>query len=94
MFSGNWSCADCGAAITQRPFQPDPGREGNLRCRDCHANRRPSGGGGGGFERRMYSGNWKCAGCGADINELPFEPDPDRADNLKCRDCFRKSKEY
>lgn len=34
-FRGDWKCANCGAAITELPFQPDPGREANLRCRDC-----------------------------------------------------------
>ena len=29
----------------------------------------------------------KCAECGADIKELPFEPQPDRA--VYCRDCNR-----
>ena len=44
----------------------------------------------GGFERKMYQGNWKCAKCGADITELPFEPDPTKLDKLLCRDCHRE----
>jgi len=44
--------------------------------------------------RQMFSGNWKCSMCGADITELPFNPDPSRLDQLKCRDCHRKSKQY
>lgn len=32
--------------------------------------------GGGNFQRQMYKGNWQCAKCGAEITELPFEPDP------------------
>lgn len=46
----------------------------------------------GGFERKMFKGEWKCAECGTDINELPFEPDPARLGELKCRDCHRKSR--
>lgn len=43
----------------------------------------------GGFpQRRMYQGNWKCAECGAEITELPFEPDGDRP--IYCRDCHQK----
>ncbi|MCL4391823.1 hypothetical protein M1413_00620 [Patescibacteria group bacterium] len=45
---------------------------------------------GGGFQKKMFHGNWKCAKCGADITELPFDPDPSRADKLLCRDCHRE----
>jgi CxxC-x17-CxxC domain-containing protein len=45
-----------------------------------------------GFQRKMYQGNWKCADCGKDITELPFEPDPNRTDNLRCRDCYKPRK--
>lgn len=41
-----------------------------------------------GFERKMYQGDWKCADCGKEITELPFEPDPDRP--IYCRDCWAK----
>lgn len=44
----------------------------------------------GGFQRQMFHGNWKCAKCGADITELPFEPDENRLDQLLCRDCHRE----
>jgi CxxC-x17-CxxC domain-containing protein len=46
----------------------------------------------GGFQgqRQMYQGHWKCSKCGADITELPFEPDPARLDRLLCRDCHRE----
>ena len=44
----------------------------------------------GGFERKMYKGDWKCAQCGAAITELPFEPDPERLSQLRCRDCHRQ----
>jgi len=41
-------------------------------------------------QRQMYQGDWKCAKCGTPITELPFEPDPDRVDQLYCRDCHRE----
>ena len=31
----NIKCKDCGKAITQLPFQPDPARLDTLRCQDC-----------------------------------------------------------
>jgi len=34
MVTGNWTCSQCGAAITELPFQPDGERP--LFCRDCH----------------------------------------------------------
>ncbi|MDI6602595.1 MAG: hypothetical protein QME57_00550 [Patescibacteria group bacterium] len=36
----------------------------------------------------MVKGNWKCAECGAEITELPFEPAADRP--IYCRDCWAK----
>lgn len=40
--------------------------------------------------RQMFTGDWKCASCGAAITSLPFQP---RAiDGLKCLDCFKNSK--
>ena len=42
----------------------------------------------GGFERKMFKGDWKCADCGKEITELPFEPSPDRP--IYCRDCWAK----
>jgi len=38
--------------------------------------------------RKMFQGDWKCSDCGKEINELPFEPSPDRP--LYCRDCWSK----
>ncbi|HLD27591.1 MAG TPA: CxxC-x17-CxxC domain-containing protein [Patescibacteria group bacterium] len=37
--------------------------------------------------RPMVQGNWTCSGCGAEITELPFEPDGDRP--VYCRDCYK-----
>lgn len=34
MVQGDWSCSECGAKITELPFQPDGDRP--LFCRDCH----------------------------------------------------------
>lgn len=28
-------CKQCNAAITELPFNPDPSRYGELRCREC-----------------------------------------------------------
>lgn len=89
-FQGNWSCGGCGAAITSLPFEPDPARLNQLQCRDCHMNKRTSGGGEGGA-RKAFQGKWTCGMCGAAINELPFEPDPARLAQIKCRDCHRKN---
>jgi len=41
-------------------------------------------------EKPKHTGDWKCAGCGAAITSLPFEPRS--TENLKCLDCFKKSK--
>ena len=38
--------------------------------------------------RQMFKGNWKCAECGGDITELPFEPSADRP--IYCRECHQK----
>lgn len=41
-------------------------------------------------DRARFTGNWECAGCGAAITSLPFQPRDTR--NLKCIDCFKKSR--
>ena len=41
-------------------------------------------------ERPKNSGNWQCASCGASISSLPFTPRD--TSNLKCIDCFKRSK--
>lgn len=47
---------------------------------------------GGGFAPKpKIQGNWVCGTCGAPITELPFEPDPNRLNTLKCFDCHKKS---
>lgn len=40
--------------------------------------------------REMVKGNWKCAECGVEITELPFEPAADRP--IYCRDCWSKKR--
>ena len=42
MYQGNWTCSECGTAITELPFEPDPARLDQLLCRDCHRQRRQS----------------------------------------------------
>jgi len=94
MYQGDWKCSECGASITELPFQPDPDREDTLLCKDCHRKKRQARGGDrqdNRGERRMFSGNWTCAKCGASITELPFNPT--NTDNLLCRDCHRASRE-
>lgn len=41
--------------------------------------------------KKMFQGDWKCGQCDAQISELPFEPNPDRISDLKCRDCHKKA---
>lgn len=41
-------------------------------------------------EKPKHTGDWKCSGCGAAITSLPFEPR--NTENLKCLDCYKKSK--
>lgn len=43
--------------------------------------------------RKMFQGNWACSKCQAPITELPFEPDPQRLDQLLCRDCHRQKRD-
>ncbi len=91
MHQGNWTCSGCGVAITELPFEPK-GTKG-LLCRDCHskgkgASSRPASSQGG--DKPRFSGDWKCSGCGVAITSLPFEPRD--TTNLKCIDCFKKSK--
>jgi len=31
---GDWTCSECGASITELPFEPDGERP--LFCKDCH----------------------------------------------------------
>lgn len=91
-FQGNWKCSGCGAAITELPFQPDPAREGELTCFDCHKQKMANRPRRDNSERRMFKGNWKCGKCGGAISELPFQPNPQGLERLMCIDCFKKSK--
>lgn len=34
MVKGNWTCSECGASITELPFEPDGERP--LFCKNCH----------------------------------------------------------
>jgi len=42
-------------------------------------------------QRQMHKGSWNCSECGAEITELPFEPDGERP--LYCRDCHRQRRQ-
>ena len=87
MFQGNWKCSQCGADITELPFEPSGDLP--LYCLNCHRERMNQRRGD--FQRKMYQGNWKCAGCGADITELPFEPK--EGQEIFCRECYRSKRE-
>lgn len=91
MYQGDWKCGGCGGSIKELPFEPDASRANQLRCRDCFKKSKQSNGGGGGGDKQMYEGNWKCSKCDKDINKLPFNPDPSRADQLQCIDCHRNN---
>ncbi len=41
-------------------------------------------------KKEEHTGDWKCATCGNAITSLPFTPRS--TENLKCIDCFKKSK--
>jgi hypothetical protein len=41
-------------------------------------------------DKPRFAGDWKCAGCDSAITSLPFQPRD--TSNLKCIDCFKKSK--
>lgn len=41
--------------------------------------------------REMIKGSWKCAECGKEITELPFEPATDRP--VHCRECWSKKRD-
>jgi len=38
MFQGDWKCSECGAEITELPFEPAPDRP--LYCRECWRKKR------------------------------------------------------
>jgi CxxC-x17-CxxC domain-containing protein len=83
MYQGNWTCSECGAAITELPFEPSGDRP--LTCKECHKKRMAERGSS--RPRQMFQGNWTCSECGAPITELPFQPSGDRP--LTCRDCHK-----
>lgn len=94
MYDVNETCADCGAAITQLPFQPSGDKP--VYCSNCLRNRRAQrGGSAGGFgggagarrPRQMFDVDLTCAQCGTHISQLPFQPSGDRP--VYCADCNR-----
>jgi CxxC-x17-CxxC domain-containing protein len=93
MYQGNWACSSCGGAITELPFEPK--RTDGLTCRACFMKSRDTGNNStsssqGGGEKPRIEGNWACSGCGGVITSLPFTPRD--TSNLKCMDCFKKSR--
>lgn len=38
MYKGNWKCDECGAEITELPFEPSEGR--SLYCKECWREKR------------------------------------------------------
>jgi len=92
MHQGNWTCSVCGGAITELPFEPRS--TDGLMCRDCHSKQKgntskPNNHNDRG-DKPTFSGDWKCADCGGAITSLPFQPRD--TSNLKCVDCFKKSR--
>ncbi len=96
MFDVDLTCSQCGAHISQLPFQPSGDRP--VYCSDCNRTFRQNrtggaGGMGGGMSRgpraprQMYSVNLNCASCGTQITQLPFQPTGDKP--VYCRDCMQ-----
>jgi len=49
-----------------------------------------------GFQRQMFDVsemNIICKDCGAPIAQLPFNPDPNRLNSIRCQECMRKWRE-
>ncbi|MEK7680491.1 MAG: CxxC-x17-CxxC domain-containing protein [Patescibacteria group bacterium] len=94
MYDVDLTCAKCGAHISQLPFQPSGDRP--VYCSECNrAFRQTRGDDRGGRPasrgpRQMFSVDLKCAGCGAQISELPFQPSGDKP--VYCRDCMQARK--
>jgi len=38
MYQGNWTCSECGAKITEMPFEPSPDRP--IYCKECWRKKR------------------------------------------------------
>jgi CxxC-x17-CxxC domain-containing protein len=95
------TCSDCGKEC-EVPFQPTEGKP--VRCQDCFRKSRPAkrsfggnrfGGRSSGFNRGFNDGPRKmykatCSDCGKEC-EVPFKPMEGK--KVRCKDCFRKSKE-
>ncbi len=93
MHQGNWTCSGCGGAITELPFEPKS--TNGLMCRTCHGKKTGSGSMSASSpsqsgDKPRFEGDWKCSGCSTAITSLPFSPRD--TSNLKCIDCFKKSK--
>lgn len=87
MFDVDLSCAECGTAIKQLPFEPTGDKP--VYCTDClRAKRQSRDSRGGGFNRgprQMFDVDVDCADCGKHISQLPFQPRGDGP--IYCFDC-------
>ncbi len=88
MIQGNWTCSECGAPITEMPFEPSPERP--IFCKDCWAKKRNNRQRNAFGPRKMFQGNWTCSECGVPIAELPFEPSAGTP--IFCRECWAKKR--
>ena len=88
MIQGNWTCSECGAKITEMPFEPSPDRP--IFCRECWSKKRDARPRNNFGPRKMVQGNWTCSECGAKITELPFEPSAGTP--IYCRECWSKKR--
>jgi ribosome-binding protein aMBF1 (putative translation factor) len=43
--------------------------------------------------QHMFQGNWKCSMCGAEITELPFQPDAEGSNPPVCKKCEEMKKQ-
>jgi len=92
MYDVNLTCAKCGAHISQLPFQPSGDRP--VYCSDCNRAYRDSrrdNNRGHRAPRQMYDVDIECAGCGAHISQLPFQPTGDKP--VYCQDCMRNRRD-
>ncbi len=90
MIHGSWKCSNCGAEITELPFEPSPDRP--INCKECWSKKKNSGRDNNRSfaPRQMVQGSWKCAECGAEITELPFQPKDEST--VHCKECWMKKR--
>lgn len=90
MYDVDLTCAQCGAHISQLPFQPSGDRP--VYCSDCNRTYRQNRTGGSSRApmsrgpRRMFDVNLTCAKCNTPITQLPFQPSGDKP--VYCKTCL------